>query len=212
MYKFIIYILPVVVAISPTFAEETISLPVKAAPKAISLQIKEKEAESLLVKKNELELLDVLDHRWIHQLSNMNENGYQIVLEDGSIWEIGYWWHFRVQNWDQADTIVLTYDWSSTFCHVKIRNVSKGSTAWGNLYSYPKVDSPNLQWVQSVEDHYSTIILNDGCRVESPYPGVFKDWKEEDIVITIRVEGKKTPYALWNIFVGRIVWELTIDD
>ncbi|NGX42722.1 MAG: hypothetical protein K940chlam7_01008 [Chlamydiae bacterium] len=211
MYKFIIYILPVVVAISPTFAEEEISLPIQTTPKAINLQIQE-EIESPLTKKNDLQLLDVLDHHWIHQLSNINENDHQIMLEDGSTWEIGWWWHFRVQNWDQADTIVLTFDKGSVFNRVKIRNVSKGSTAWGNLYSSPQVDSPNLQWVQSVEDHFSTIVLNDGCRVKSSHPGIFKDWKEEDIVITARVEGKKTPYALWNVFTWTIVWNLTIDD
>ena len=207
MYKYFLYLIPFAVA-TVTMADE----PRCVAPQELCLQIQEEKLDALLEQKGMAELVNDLDPHWIHQVAKVEKSGREVVLEDGSIWRTTWWGHFWSSHWNEGDVIVLVMPQHANFGEVKLLNITRESSASGWLWKRPKADSPNLRWIASLEDHSTTVVLNDGCRVKSSYLGIFRGWKEGDVVITLEHKAKKTTHALWNVMERSITWELTVAD
>lgn len=194
----------------PLFTQEPLELPMSYSPKSVSQKIQECENKTHLTSQSELELFMDLNPHWTHQIQRIDDNGYHIVLEDGSTWETNWWGHFKSQDWNENDTIVLL--WETNTDSVEIRNLSTSNSVWGLFYGSPKSDSPYLKKIHSYEDDYSTIVLEDGSRLHSPYACTFLHWQKNETIMTLIVKNKnKSSYGIWNPQRDLIVWELSVN-
>ena len=125
--------------------------------------------------------------------------GEQIVLNDGSIWSIGWWWQNIASRWDKDDIIKLSYHSDSSYNFIKIENVSRNEEAWGNALVEPDALNPNCIWIANIEVK-SLIVLNNGMtfKVKSSYWVNKFNWEPGDLITILISEDKSHPYALYN--------------
>jgi hypothetical protein len=209
MFKKIMFLIPAASLFSSFLAAEVQEVPEMRAPKALTLQIDEEEGVVNFLKQAESDDFVETASAWIHQISNIKENGYHIVLEDGSVWETRWWDHFTSRNWDLGDQIVLVWDLKQSF--VKVKNLTKNNFIRALFHDHPKADAPGLKFIQSFKDNYSTAVLNDGSELHSAYANRFINWKEGQSVMTLYIkDGKVKSYALWNPTYDWIYFDLEL--
>lgn len=206
--KILFYMIPLAFAFS-SFTSQPQELPEMVAPKALITLVEDNEAGISLLKGADSEDEANFHPDWIHQLTKIEESGYHLVLEDGSMWETTWWGHFTSRNWKKGDQIVLI--WDTTKTQIKVKNLTQNSFVWASLYDNPKSDASGLKWVQNYTDAYSTLQLNSGTVLHSDYANRFLDWKEGQVVMTLFVKkNKKTTHAIWSPAYDIIIWELEI--
>lgn len=179
------------------------------APKALSMINEEKDAAVSFFKSADNDDEDTVHPDWMHQITKIEDRGYHLVLEDGSVWETSWWGHFTTRNWNNNDVVTLM--WDSRKALIKVKNLTQNNYVWASYYASPKSDAAGLKWVENFTDNYSTIELNTGTLLHSPYANKFIDWKKGEVVITVFVkQNNKKSYALWNIADDWIFFELEI--
>lgn len=150
-------------------------------------------------------------NKWTRQIGwEANDKGGQIILlEDGSLWDIGWWWQNKVKLWEKGDKIALFYH-PLSLNPIYFKNLDKNQDAWGG----PKqLSNGNLRLIQSIEELTGQCEIywpeqkGEGqinflsSRFEVASKELFQEtgWKEGDIVIILGNENPDYPYWIYNV-------------
>lgn len=158
-------------------------------------------------------------------VSDIDDDGFVLVLNDGSEWNIKYFggvwkllgwgWteQYEVSHWTKGDTIEIQYPGSGNFTDfiLVINNLSKNEKALANLKQAPSVDCPACLWIADFDKDTQRVTLNDGTiwskTTTDMYGAFFQQcpssqdaWKIGDALTLIKGEGwlNANSFLLWN--------------
>lgn len=200
MYKYLLIFVSLIVLNFSNSYSVSLEKEVIKAPMAGAEQYAEKFEEKFF---------DFGDHVYANTIAEVQDNGYVLVLEDGSKWQIGWWYHGKVKNWRQGDTVHATY--SGTYGSIKFSNTVTKQTARGALLNRPRYNNPNTLNISKIEDDLF-LTLSDGGVFESKSEKLLDyDWQEGDVVFVLYNESnKKWPYQIWNFSAGWIIFHFNL--
>lgn len=125
------------------------------------------------------------------------ESGKYILLEDGSIWQIGLQYRELVQKWEPEQQLKLTLH-NHFLNNVQFENIDTGNSAWGENDKKPDSSlSPFIiRLADSIFDakNETKLILNNGLIFKGPKV----DWKIRESIFVFYHPSQKS-YELWNL-------------
>jgi hypothetical protein len=117
-----------------------------------------------------------------------------VILEDDSVWKIGWWYTDVIKNWKKGDKLKMSYHGGND---VKIINMATKGLAWAVLQKNPVTqDFIARKPVRSFDiDQSGRIILNSGW--------IFKthpcNWKVRDAIFLFHPAEEGEGFVLWNL-------------
>lgn len=132
-----------------------------------------------------------------HVIKQILEAGKYILLEDESLWLVGWNYRGTVQNWRPKDRLKISYH-NQYSNNIQFENVGKGECAWGVNQENPQITlSPFIiRLSNSVfdPDEESKLILNDGSIFKGPRVA----WKVREAIFIFH-SSSPGYYDLWNL-------------
>lgn len=123
-----------------------------------------------------------------HHLTRIvvDNDQYNLVLEDGSEWRINTIDGKKALNWRDNDPLTLTQNtrWFTKF-NYQIINKANGTKIEAKLFKGPKDNSEFARYITSIDKTHREITLTDGTHWEISYLDglIFKDWAAGDYII-----------------------------
>jgi ATP-dependent Clp protease ATP-binding subunit ClpB len=102
-----------------------------------------------------------------YYLDSFDEKHSQISLNEGGVWEVGYWYLSVVSQWDKGDQIDLSYGGygTNTICFT---NQSKGETAWGKLHDLGKGPLLLKRQMEDFSKESLLLVFSNGAIFKAP--------------------------------------------
>lgn len=116
----------------------------------------------------------------------IDNDQYNLQLEDGSEWRIHNFDGNKALNWRANDPLTITQNtrWFTKYNYVII-NKSNGTKVEAKLFRGPIVNGEFSRVIISLDKDHKEIMLNDGTHWEVSYldSSVFNDWQLGDYII-----------------------------
>jgi len=134
-----------------------------------------------------------------YTLIAIEEDGSQILLSDGSVWNIGLWSKSVVKNWNIGDTISLSY-FPQTLLNpintIRFENWTQESIAWGTIKSRPYGE--NARTITEIDGRIIT--FNDGSQLkaENEKQIRYSLTQEGDVCSIFGRKDKTDKFVVWN--------------
>ncbi|HLB52544.1 MAG TPA: hypothetical protein VJK48_02405 [Chlamydiales bacterium] len=125
-----------------------------------------------------------------HVIVEVSILGDSVKLEDGSIWNVGRYDSYRLQNWRVNDTVTITqnHSWFSSYKYRIVREQT-GSTIEANLFLGPIEQGPYTLYIITLDPVQGLIHLMSGkgeltrWEISSSDRNLFAEWRFGDAVI-----------------------------
>lgn len=149
-----------------------------------------------------------------HLVKSINLSTSEVVLMDGSVFQIGWWYTGGIKKWVEGSKLKICYfkDYSN---NVYFENLEDGSYAWGVFKELPDHDLGDVIVQISTDpkdpDGGNKIVLKSDFKLKAPNDFSFKksNWKVDDsLFIFHSIEDNL--YIVWNITQNHIVRKWTL--
>lgn len=133
----------------------------------------------------------------LHCIKAIFDSGKYILLEDESLWLVGWYYQDIVQNWQLSQRLKITYH-SQHSNHIQFENIDQRDCAWGVNEKKPEKDLSHfiLRCSNSIfdTDEGSKLILENGFIFKGPKIA----WKVREQIFVFHNPSQDS-YDLWNL-------------
>lgn len=159
-------------------------------------EIKTNDLSTLIYPPKPLLKYEILPYR----IKKIYRDGKKIMLNDNSIWTIGWWYQSTVNEWNTDDEVTLSYHSESSYNFIQFNNITADQTAWGNLVKEPDISNPEALWIFDIDIHKTLITLSNGAVLRVYRASDVSAWNFEpgDILTILHENSKEYPYGLYN--------------
>lgn len=164
----------------------------------------------------EVKKQDPTDLKFFHILESASFT--EIVLKDGTHFDIGFWFYGHGGYWKQGDRLKISYHFNPDYNnHVQIQNIDAvaGTTdvVWASLGAYktPKNVICNSLFFDNPHKE-GMIVLQSGWIFGESTKNMFysNGWNVNDYAIILHDREKENVYAVWNMRKNQIVENLIL--
>lgn len=182
---------------------------------ADELQVSINEPEQYEVQMHNLRSVDDINNEstvYYHRIKEIDVEDRTIFLEDDSKWDIGYWYKDAIQDWEVGDRLTISI--GSGWNGAGIKNLDKGSLAWGSIWrwNFPSTEKADSIVKVTYGDSYVRLTLKSGFQFSLPTFWYFNNSYEVGEGVFVLQYGDS--YAIMKLFCGctRMATLLTIGN
>ncbi len=150
---------------------------------------------------------------FIQTLAENGKRGEHLIMENGSEWQLNWFWSCKAKNWSSGDVIVFSHHPTNLLLpSVRIENLTRDAVVWGELYREPRLSSPETVSIEEIQQG-QILALSNGLCLDTQAAGWIEyfHWEEGDVVLLMPHPCNKERYDIWNFRKNSIIADLPLD-
>lgn len=126
----------------------------------------------------QIEALASIEHKneentaYVHRIKEIDIENRQVILEDHSKWDIGWWYKNILNDWQPGDRLMMAY--TTSINGMGMHNLDRNTQAWGSVWTFnlptPEYSDSIVEIIHLEEGDFCAIItLKSGFQFGIPY-------------------------------------------